>query len=183
MGKQKNVIVRFRTAMGGFRKRDVTEYLVKLHEEHKIALEAAERKAAALEQENLALRQAIDGNLLEELKTQNRELLEQVQALEAKTAELTASGDPELRSRELEAYRRAEAMERRASQRFRQVNQQVEEISGPIIRELAGTVDSARTALEAIGSQLSTLQAASEQLKGVMSEGSEKLEALANEPQ
>ena len=37
MGK-KNVIVRFRSAMGGFHKGDVSQYVVKLQEEHAAAI-------------------------------------------------------------------------------------------------------------------------------------------------
>ena len=44
MGK-KNVIVRFRSAMGGFHKGDVSQYVVKLHEEHAAALAELEKKA------------------------------------------------------------------------------------------------------------------------------------------
>ena len=177
----KNVLVRFRTAVGGFHKGDVTEYLVKLNEEHRAALAELEKKAAALEQENESLRQAVDRNRLEELESQNRALVQQVQTLEAQVEKQTLTGDPELREKELEAYRRAEAMERRAAQRYRQVKGQVEEISGHMVRELSGTVDSARNALDAIGTQLSMLQNASEQLSTTIQGGVEKLENMASD--
>lgn len=180
MGK-KNVLVRFRSALGGFHKADVTKYLVKLHEEQKAAVEELEKKAAALEQENEMLRQAVEGNRLEELEQQNLALTQQLEALEAKLETLTQAGDPELREKELEAYRRAEAMERRASQRFRQVSGQLEEISANLAQQLTGTVDSARTALNAIDSQLDLLQGASEQLSAAMQTGTEKLEAIGEQ--
>lgn len=179
MGK-KNVLVRFRSALGGFHKADVTKYLVKLHEEQKAAVEELEKKAAALEQENEMLRQAVEGNRLEELEQQNLALTQQLEEMEAKLETLTQAGDPALREKELEAYRRAEAMERRASQRFRQVSSQLEEISANLAQQLTGTVDSARTALNAIDSQLDLLQGASEQLSAAMQTGTEKLETIGS---
>ena len=180
MGK-KNVIVRFRSAMGGFHKGDVTKYVCKLHEDHAAALAELEKKCAALERENEALRQAVDQDRLAELEAQNGALTRQVQDLEAKVEELSVTGDPELRAKELEAYRRAEAMERRATQRYQQVKGQVEQISDAMVRDLSGTVDSAKTALEAIGSQLELLQNASHQLSAAMRTGVEKLENMASE--
>lgn len=177
MGK-KDVLVRFRSALGGFHKGDVTKYLVKLHGEQRAALEELEKKAAALEQENDMLRQAVEGSRLEELERQNQALKQQLEALEAKLEALSQEGDPELREKELEAYRRAEAMERRASQRFRQVKSQMEEISMSLAQQLTGTVDSARTALNAIDTQLDLLQNASEDLTAAMQTGTEKLEAI-----
>ena len=170
MGK-KNVIVRFRSAMGGFHKGDVSQYVVKLHEEHAAALAELEKKCAALEQENENLRQAVELDRLMELEAQNQTLAQQVQELEAKVGALSVTGDPEIQAKELEAYRRAEAMERRASQRYQQVRGQVEEISDAMVRELSGTVDSAKTALDAIGSQLELLQNASRQLSTAMHTG------------
>ena len=180
MGK-KNVLVRFRSAMGGFHKGDVTKYVVKLHEEYKAALAELEEKCAALTRENETLRQAVELERLTELENQNRELIRKLEALEAKAEELSVSGNPELREKELEAYRRAEAMERRASQRYQQVKGQVEQISDAMVHDLSGTVDSAKNALEAIGSQLQLLQNATEQLQATMDTGVEKLETMASE--
>ncbi len=187
MGK-KNVLVRFRSAMGGFHKGDVTQYLVKLNEEHKASLEEMEEKVADLEQENDMLRQTVGTRRIEELEAQKqgleenvRNLEEKVRLLEEQVAELSVTGDAEIREKELEAYRRAEAMERKASRRYRQVSGQVEDISGAMARELSGTVDSARNALDAIGTQLSVLQDVSEQLQATMQGGVEKLEAMAND--
>ena len=177
----KDVLVRFRPAMGGFHKGDVTKYVLKLHEEHAAALAELEKKCAALEQENETLRQAVELDRLTELENQNRELTRQVQVLEEKVDELSVTGDPEIRAKELEAYRRAEAMERRASQRYQQVQEQVEEISDAMVRDLSGAVDSAKTALDAIGSQLDLLQNASLQLSAAMHTGVEKLENMASE--
>ena len=83
MGK-KNVLVRFRSTLGGFHKGDVTQYIQKLHGEQKAALEEMEAKLVILEQENEKLRQAVEGNRLEALEQQNRALTEQLEALEAK---------------------------------------------------------------------------------------------------
>ena len=81
MGK-KNVLVRFRSAMGGFHKGDVTKYVVKLHEEYKAALAELEEKCAALTRENETLRQAVELERLTELENQNRELTRKLEALD-----------------------------------------------------------------------------------------------------
>ena len=180
MGK-KNVIVRFRTAMSGFHKGDVTRYVVKIHEEHAVALAEMEKKCAVLEQENENLRQTVELDRLTELEAQNHALTQQVQELEAKVLKLSATGDPQIRAKELEAYRRAEAMERRAAQRYQLVKGQVGEISDAMVREMSDTVDSAKSALDAIGTQIDLLQNASQQLGVAMHTGMGKLECLASD--
>lgn len=196
-------IVRFRTAWNGFNKQDVTEYLVKTNGAHREALTRLNDRVAELESENEALRQtAPDTQRVEELESYNMKLMERIRLLEDQLAEAekalaeadsqapgapvaaavpaAASGD-EIRVLELEAYRRAEAMERRASLRFQQVSQQVGQISGSIVKELTSTVDSARVALDAIDDQLNVLQGASRQLDTAMADGVEKLETMATD--
>lgn len=152
-----------------------------------------------------------DAQQLQELESYNQRLMDRVRMLEDQLAEAqealaaceAAPAEPQpapaevftqapvtiveipqesqLMTKELEAYRRAEAMERRVAQRYRQVTCQVEKISGGIVQELTNTVDTARVALTAIENQLAALQGASRHLDTTMADGVEKLEAMSDE--
>lgn len=105
----------FRTALGGFNRQDVVRYIEYINNQH----------SAELEQLNSQLQ------LAQEKQNDNSELLAQLEAANARCAELeaqlanAAEGVP-VTGDELEAYRRAERAERlardRASQIYAQAN-------------------------------------------------------------
>ena len=105
----------FRTALGGFNRQDVVRYIEYMNNQH----------SAELEQLNSQLQ------LAQEKQNDNSELLAQLEAANARCAELegqlanAAEGVP-VTGDELEAYRRAERAERlardRASQIYAQAN-------------------------------------------------------------
>lgn len=105
----------FRTALGGFNRQDVVRYIEYMNNQH----------SAELEQLNSQLQ------LAQEKQNDNSELLAQLEAAQARCAELeaqlanAAEGVP-VTGDELEAYRRAERAERlardRASQIYAQAN-------------------------------------------------------------
>ena len=105
----------FRTALGGFNRQDVVRYIEYMNNQH----------SAELEQLNSQLQ------LAQEKQNNNSELFAQLEAAQARCAELEAQlegagqGVP-VTGDELEAYRRAERAERlardRASQIYAQAN-------------------------------------------------------------
>lgn len=107
----------FRTAVGGFHKGDVTEYISKAAQNHTLEREALQNRIGELEAEVLQLRQQLmEATLLSPES-------EQAPA-EAHTDEPKV----DISALELEAYRRAEAVERIANQRAKQVYTQLEDI-------------------------------------------------------
>ncbi|MBE6954518.1 MAG: hypothetical protein E7449_01225 [Ruminococcaceae bacterium] len=100
----------FRSAIGGFRRSDVFAYIERTSQEHRQALRELEKKNAALQAENDAL------------KAQ----LASMQPQPAPTVEPTPV---DLDAQELAAYRRAEAAERNARRRIAKLNEQVAALS------------------------------------------------------
>lgn len=103
----------FRSALGGFNRQDVVRYIEYMNNQHN----------AELEQLNTQLK------LAQEKQNDNSELLAQLEAAQARCAELeaqlTASGQAvPVTGDELEAYRRAERAERLARDRAAQIYSQ-----------------------------------------------------------
>ena len=103
----------FRSALGGFNRQDVVRYIEYMNNQHN----------AELEQLNTQLK------LAQEKQNDNTELLAQLEAAQARCAELeaqlTVSGQAvPVTGDELEAYRRAERAERLARDRAAQIYSQ-----------------------------------------------------------
>lgn len=122
----------FRSALNGFNRSDVVVYLQNLTEAHKGALLDAQAEASRATEEAARLR---DENRM--LHMQLAELL--ARQREAKPAE-PAPEEPEaptLQQQELEAYRRAEAVERTAAEKAAAVEQAAAERAAALERQAA----------------------------------------------
>ena len=181
---------KFRTSLNGFNRADVTEFIENLCAEHKQELSAAREDAAAstdqLEQLMHELEQQIARNAalekeLDETKTAlefaQEALEEALTAPEAPTVvedpvlpepeeEPEEEPAPDYTALELEAYRRAEAMERASSLRAARLHQQLdslmEQISGrygQTGQEIQALTEDIRTNLKRLDETLSDLDA------------------------
>ena len=187
-------VVRFRSALGGFHKGDVTNYISQTVSAHRDTVRKLNDQIEALEQENENLRStAADGAYLAELEEKAQQLIalqeengllkNRVRQLEYKLEEQeeAASAEPEenLQEKELEAYRRAEAMERRVCQRTQAMKVQLDEISGQASEQFQAAMESVKTVLAGIEDYLATLRNTSENLDAAMAEGLERLQIAA----
>lgn len=109
---------RFRTAVGGFHKGDVAEYIAKTAQQHRTESQNKDKIINQLQQENMELRQQLNA-LLSEAESPD-EVSEEVTEVSVES--------PALTELELEAYRRAEAAERLANQRAKKLYIQMESI-------------------------------------------------------
>ena len=193
-------VVRFRTALAGFHKTDVTNYISQSARANRDMMNELNQQILALQEENAALRaNAMDGDYVAELEQkaaalaameqENTRLKNRVHQLEYKLEEALAALAEEpvqeedaptenLMELELAAYRRAEEMERRVSQRTRALATQLDGIAQNSTQQFGITVDSARGVLAAIEDQLQILQAASEELKLAMANSMEQMKAF-----
>ena len=193
-------VVRFRTALAGFHKTDVTNYISQSARANRDMMNELNQQILALQEENAALRaNAMDGDYVAELEQkaaalaameqENTRLKNRVHQLEYKLEEALAAPVEEpdqeedaptenLMELELAAYRRAEEMERRVSQRTRALATQLDGIAQNSTQQFGITVDSARGVLAAIEDQLQILQAASEELKLAMANSMEQMKAF-----
>ena len=193
-------VVRFRTALAGFHKTDVTNYISQSARANRDMMNELNQQILALQEENAALRaNAMDGDYVAELEQkaaalaameqENTLLKNRVHQLEYKLEEALAAPAEEpvqeedapaenLMELELAAYRRAEEMERRVSQRTRALATQLDGIAQNSTQQFGITVDSARGVLAAIEDQLQILQAASEELKLAMANSMDQMKAF-----
>ena len=197
-------VVRFRTALAGFHKTDVTNYISQSARANRDVINELNQQIHALQEENAELRaNAMDGAYVAELEQkadalaameqENTLLKNRVHQLEYKLEEAMAAPAQEpvpeeavqepasaenLMELELAAYRRAEEMERRVSQRTRALAAQLDGIAQNSTQQFGITVDSARDVLTAIEDQLQILQTASEDLKLAMANSMEQMKAF-----
>ena len=189
-------IVRFRSAVAGFHKGDVTNYIAQTVSAHREAVKSLNDRIDALEKENERLRNAADcageypqqedcSEQVEALLEENGLLKNRVRQLEYKLEEALekeAAEEPKdenLWEKELEAYRRAEAMERRVALRTQEITRQLDVITDQSSERLHCAMESARAVLSAIEAQLSVLQETSEDLDTAMAEGLEQIKSVA----
>lgn len=159
-----NTVVRFRTAVGGFHKGDVTEYISRTAAVHK-------ETVAKLQKE------------LDRLELENESLRARCLAMEAELAanyEASAERETEtLEEQELAAYRRAEAAERLANQRAKKFYLQMEEVAQSVGEELTAAAKSAEDSLNAVVDQVNLLRQAKKQLDLSLMENMEKLAVMS----
>ena len=188
-------VIRFRTALAGFHKGDVTNYISQTVNTHRDTVRKLNEQIETLEQENEELRRtAAEGAYVSELEEKARQLIalqeengllkNRVRQLEYKleeTEEAVVSAQPEedLQEKELAAYRRAEAMERRVCQRTQAMKEQLDEISGQASEQFQAAMESVKTVLAGIEDYLAALRSTSENLDTAIAEGLERLQTAA----
>lgn len=169
-----DIAYHFRNALGGFHKGDVTGYIEKTAAQHRAELLECEQTISTLREENRSLQQQLNVLMM--------------------TAPLTAaptptptpepapapvpSEDPDLMSMELQAYRRAEAVERKANNRARKLYRQMECLCDNTLDEFQTTDSAVKQAIEAIMAQTSSLEQAYQTLSATLSASQKKLASI-----
>ena len=154
----------FRTALGGFHRGDVSEYITSTAAAHQARIDELQEQIAKLEQENESLRSRL-------------EQLPETPADEETSGPDVPSDD--LETRELIAYRRAEAVERLANQRARKLYADMQEICDSSMQAFSGSSDTARSAADSIQDQLEIIRASVESVFASLRASSEKLQTAA----
>ena len=119
-----------RSALGGYHKGDVLGFIEKVASEHRSEVLEYEKTIADLREENRSLQQQLNLLMMATPVPAAKEpkpepIPEPTPVPTADPANMSAA---ELVSMELQAYRRAEAMERSANQRATKLYQQLEEV-------------------------------------------------------
>ncbi|MBP3634372.1 MAG: hypothetical protein J6J43_07350 [Oscillospiraceae bacterium] len=178
---------KFRSALSGFNRSDVANYIEALSAEHQKQLKAEkEEREAILEQLN-AVRRTLDeetkrAEALEQELAASKTALEETQKMleEALSMEPDAPQE-DYHSLELEAYRRAEAMERSTCERAAKVRQQL----GDLVEETAGRYEQVgqdiKSLSEDLGSNLQRLQEALSELDAVFDDTTDRFDHLDTE--
>ena len=153
---------RFRTAVGGFHKGDVADYIAKTAAQHTSELKEYQERIAALEQENEILRQQF--------------LTTPIPVSAPVPTEAVPSED--VSELELQAYRRAEAAERMANQRAKKLYQTLEAICKDTEQEFSRTDAAMEEAVNAVMQQAKTMEAAYHALASLLLQSKEQLASM-----
>lgn len=161
-------VYRFRTAVGGFHKGDVAEYISKTAQLHRTETQQKDKLIDALQQENLELRQQL--NIL----MASSAILEEDPVETVDDPEKS----PELTVLELEAYRRAEYAERMANQRAKKLYTQMETICHSTGSEFEAAKTAVEETAQAVFKQAKALDEACRKLTDALQTSREELSAL-----
>ncbi len=159
-------LAHFRTAVGGFHKSDVSEYIAKIAKDHQAQLQEKDKEIQLLRQQ------------LDEARAQ---LSQQAATPEPDIAQATApeapaeSQEEPLNRLELAAYRRAEAAERIASQRAKKLYEALGNICNDARTQLENADSAARNSITAMELQLQTLEDSCDALTSALSQARQQL--------
>ena len=178
---------KFRSSLGGFHRGDVANYIESLSMQHAAAMKEKSGQIDALQAELLAARQK-----LQEAEEEKRALRDQLDdalaALEAATAPAEEAAEDETEAEveeapdypklELEAYRRAEATERLATQRAQQLKRELVDFLENTTARYQQTGEDIAALAEDLKSGLKRLEENLSELDLLFGETAEHLESL-----
>ncbi len=178
---------KFRSSLGGFHRGDVANYIESLSMQHAAAMKEKSGRIDALQAELLAARQKLQ-EAEEEKRALQIKLDDALAALEAATApaedeaedetEAEVEEAPDYPKLELEAYRRAEATERLATQRAQQLKRELVDFLENTTARYQQTGEDIAALAEDLKSGLKRLEENLSELDLLFGETAEHLETL-----
>ena len=168
---------RCRSALGGYHKGDVLGFIEKVASEHRSEVLEYEKTIADLREENRSLQQQLNLLMMATPVPAAKEpkpepIPEPTPAPTADPANMSAA---ELVSMELQAYRRAEAMERSANQRATKLYQQLEEVCSDTRGQFHDMGTAVKQTIESMLEQTKALEQSYQQLSSALEASREKL--------
>lgn len=165
----------FRTALGGFHKGDVTAYIEKVASQHRSDLLEMEKIITELRSENQSLQQQVSILMLStpvKEEPQPEPVPEPVSVAEPEP-------QPELNVLELQAYRRAEAVERMANRRAKKLYEGLNSMNEETLKEFKTADEAVQEALEAIRVQSEAVEKAYWALSDALNNSRDRLTLIA----
>ena len=169
----------FRSALGGYHKGDVTGYIEKAAAQHRSELLECEATITSLREENRSLQQQLNLLMMATPAPAPAPIPTPapVPAPEP-TPTPAAMSTTELIAGELQAYRRAEAVERNANQRARKLYQQLETVCEDALEEFQNTDSAVKQTIEQMLEQANALEQAYQALSLALNSSREKLAVM-----
>ena len=162
----------FRSAFHGFNREDVVRYITYANNKHNDQINQLNAEKQALQRELIAAKAQIP---TEDLKAQLAQLEATCIELQARCAELEAelaaapaANEAAVNEAELEAYRRAERMERAAKDRSEQIYRQATATLAEATAQVDGAAIQFRQLAERVNMQMAELTAAVEGSKAAL---------------
>lgn len=174
----------FRSALSGYHKGDVTAYIEKLISAHRSALLEQEKTITELQKENRSLHQQLNLLMLSTPAPAPAEAPAPAPTPAPAPAPapapvpVSAPVHTDVTSLELQAYRRAEAVEHAANVRALQLYQQLEALYTDSIDEIQLTDAAVKQTIEAIMQQANSLEQAYNTLTTALDASRNKLAAI-----
>ena len=178
---------KFRSSLGGFHRGDVANYIESLSMQHAAAMKEKSGQIDVLQAELLAARQKLE-EAEEEKRALQIKLDDALAALEAATAPAEEAAEDETEAEpeeapdypklELEAYRRAEATERLATQRAQQLKRELVDFLENTTARYQQTGEDIAALAEDLKSGLKRLEENLSELDLLFGETAEHLETL-----
>lgn len=172
----------FRSALGGYHKGDVLGFIEKVASEHRSEILEQEKIIADLREENLSLQQQL--NLLMISTPIAAPAEPEPEPIAEPVPEPTKEQDPadlsaaELVNMELQAYRRAEAMERSTNKRAMRLYQQLEEVCTDTRGQFDGVGEAVKQTIASMLEQTKALEQSYQQLSDALEASREKIAAM-----
>lgn len=174
---------KFRSSLGGFNRSDVANYIEALSAEHLKQMKAEKAEREAVQSQLKELRRELEEEraakkaLADEL-TQAKAAQEETQKMLEEALNIADEQQEEYSCKELEAYRRAEAMERATGERTAKIRQQLNNL----LEETSGRYEQVgqdiKSLSEDLGDHLSRLQEALSELDAVFEETTDRFENI-----
>ena len=172
----------FRTALGGFHKGDVTAYIEKAASQHRMELLECEKRISALQEENRSLQQQLNLLMMATPVAAPAPAAEPAPVPTPAPAPAPAPAAPaevtDLMQQELQAYRRAEAVERHANIRAKELYQQMEDLCGCTLGDFQAADEAVKQAIEAMTAQAASLEKAYQALSTALNASREKISSI-----
>ena len=194
---------KFRSALNGFHRADVTAYIEKLCAEHQKELKKAQDEAAGLSQQLEVAKAALlsEARRSEKLEAQLAETETALESTQAALEEALTLPSPEpvepealpaeelpeeeddmdYPTLELEAYRRAEAMERLSAGRAARLRQQLNDLLEQVSSRYEQTGQEIQVLTEDIRTNLNRLEDTLSDLDAIFNEATDGFDALDDE--
>ncbi|MBQ9968803.1 MAG: hypothetical protein IJO88_08805 [Oscillospiraceae bacterium] len=179
-----NDFSKFRSSLSGFNRSDVANYIEALCAEHQKELRSAKEEREALLEQLNSVRHTLEleegrSSALEAELAETRAALEETQKMleEALSMEPDAP-EEDYSSMELEAYRRAEALERATTERAAKIRRHLDDL----IEETAGRYEQVgqdiKSLSDDLGMNLQRLQEALSELDSVFEETTDRFDRM-----
>lgn len=171
-------VYRFRTSLSGFHKGDVTAYIEMTASQYRSNLLECEKTIIALQEENRSLQQQLNLLMMATPVTPAPPAPVEpvVTAAPVRVPDPAPVGD--MASLELQAYRRAEAVERNANARARKLYKQMEGLCEDTLEEFRDTDTAVKQVIQVMQQQAASLEQAYETLSAALDTSREKLAAM-----
>ena len=176
---------RFRSAIGGFHKGDVTAYIEMTLSKHRSELLEMEAQLTSLREENRSLQQQVKLLMMSTpapaapaapAPAEPERPAAPVQA----PAPVCPTPKEDMAALELQAYRRAEAVERNANTRARKLYKQMEGLCADTMDEFRDTDVAVKQVIQVMQNQAASLEQAYKTLQVALDASREKLAAMSD---